>query len=128
MLKHIKNWWKDNALIVAIGISLSIIALSLISTNVIPSTSIKVSDKFLHAFAYFILIWSWMVVFREKNTLKRKLILIITLTVFGIILEILQGQMGAQRTPDWKDVLANMLGLGLGMITFKYLLGAFLKQ
>ena len=127
MLKHIKNWWKDNAFIVAIGTSFGIVFLSLISVNVIPSTGVKVSDKFLHVFAYFILIWSWMVVFREKKTGKPKLILIITLTVFGIILEVLQGQMGVQRTPDWKDVLANVLGLGLGMITFKHLLGAFFK-
>ena len=125
MLKHIKNWWKDNALIVAIGISLSIIALSLISVNVIPSTRIKVSDKFLHAFAYFILIWSWMVVFREKKTLKSKLLLIITLTILGIILEALQGGITNYRTADFYDVVANTIGIILATLLFSRFIKSF---
>jgi VanZ family protein len=119
MLQHIKNWWLNNALLIAIGVSIIIIILSLISTSVIPSTKIKISDKFLHSVAYFGLMWSWLMVLRNKKSNNPKLLLIISLTVFGIILEVLQGKLGVHRTPDWKDIIANIIGLGFGMFTFK---------
>lgn len=89
--------------------------------GVIPSTGVKVSDKVLHSLAYMVLMWSWLLYFRDNNSLKNRFFLIISLTVFGIILEVLQGGSLVNRTPDWKDVIANVLGLILGMLTFGFL-------
>ena len=121
MLQYIKNWWLDNSLFVAISLSLGIIFLSLLNMGVIPSTGVKVSDKVLHSLAYMVLMWSWLLYFRDNNSLKNRFFLIISLTVFGIILEVLQGGSLVNRTPDWKDVIANVLGLILGMLTFGFL-------
>lgn len=121
MLQHIKNWWLDNSLFVAISLSLGVIFLSLLNMSVIPSTGVKVSDKALHSIAYMVLMWSWLMYFRDNNSLKNRFLLIISLTVFGIILEVLQGGSLVNRTSDWKDVIANVLGLLLGMLTFGFL-------
>ena len=119
MLKHIKNCLLSNVLLIALTITLSIVFLSLFNTNRLPQTSIKVSDKLLHALAYLVLFWGWMAVFRKSKTLKTAFSLFLVLLFFGIIIELLQGNLTAYRTADWKDVVANTTGLVLGFISFR---------
>jgi len=121
MLQHIKNWWLDNSLFIAIAVSLGVLFLSLLNSSTLPKYTIGVSDKVLHSFAYMVLIWSWLGYFYEDKSLRTKLILIISLTIFGIILELLQGGSLFNRTTDWKDVVANIIGLVLGALTFDFL-------
>lgn len=121
MQQRIKNWLQDNALFIALGVSFLIALLSLMNTKHIPDTGLGISDKFLHIFAYVVLMWSWLLVQRNNNSLKKRLVLFICLMVFGIILEILQGTVITNRTTDWKDVVANISGLILGLISFGYL-------
>ena len=127
MLQPIKNWLQDNALLVALLISFTVALLSLISSDAIKTPRINVSDKFLHGLAYTGLMWSWLFFFRNKRTTQIKLFLFLGLLLFGIILELLQGELTASRTADWKDVLANTTGLLLGLISFPFLYKLFFK-
>jgi VanZ family protein len=118
MPKHIKKWLLDNSLLIAIIVSIIIITLSLINTNQIPKSSIKISDKLMHGLAYLTLFWSWRLVYRKIND-KELILLIFILIVFGIFLEVLQGILTSYRTADWKDVFANIFGILIGTFTFK---------
>lgn len=119
MLKRIKNCLLNNVIIIALVITVSIIYLSLVNTNQLPKISAKVSDKVLHAFAYLVLFWGWIAVFRKKNYLKTALLIFIVLVSFGVFLEFLQAVLTDYRTADWKDAIANTSGLLLGVVTFK---------
>jgi len=105
--------------LIALTITVSIIFLSLVNTKQLPETSVKVSDKILHAFAYLVLFWSWMAVFRKTTSIKTAILLFLVLVSFGILLEILQGVLTDYRTADWRDGIANTTGLLLGFISFK---------
>jgi len=119
MLKLIKKCLLNNLLLIAIIISVSIIFLSLVNTKHLPETSIKVSDKVLHALAYLVLFWSWTAVFRKATSIKTAILIFLVLISFGILLEFLQGVLTDYRTADWKDGIANTAGLLLGFISFK---------
>lgn len=119
MLQPIKNWFLRNSVLIAFSLSVFVAVGSLIGTNSLPKQNFSISDKALHALAYFLLMWSWLIVFRKDRSFKSKLSIFMCLLVFGIILEFLQGEMLLHRTADWKDVMANVIGLVLGLITFK---------
>ncbi len=121
MLKHIENWLLGKALYIALFVSVAIAFLSLINTNQLPKPSIGVSDKVLHVSAYIVLFWSWMLVFRKDSSFKTRLILFMSLFFFGIVLEWIQGELTSYRTADWKDIVANSMGLFLGFFTFNKL-------
>lgn len=121
MLQHIRNWFLRSSLFIAVLLSVVIAIMSLISTTSLPTKHFIVSDKILHGFAYFMLMWSWLLVFRKDESIKLKFALWFILLVFGIILELFQGNMMQHRSADWKDVIANAAGLVLGLITFKYM-------
>lgn len=121
MLQPIKNWFLRNSALIAFSLSVFVAVASLISTNSLPKQNFNISDKALHALAYFLLMWSWLIVFRKDRSFKSKLSIFMCLLVFGIILEFLQGEMLLHRTADWKDVMANITGLMLGLITFKHM-------
>jgi VanZ family protein len=118
MLKLILHWWKAKSLLWAVLITLGIIILSLINPKTIIKNELSISDKLLHLFAYFILYWVWMMYVRERKIkLKPPFLLVILITV-GIILEVLQGTATHTRTADYHDVIANVLGLIVGFISF----------
>jgi len=120
MLQPIKNWLQNKALFIALAISLVIIALSLVNTAKLPEPGIKVSDKILHSTAYMGLMWSWLLVFRNKKSLKNLFIIFSVLVVFGMLLEVLQETLTTYRTADWRDVIANSFGLLIGIISFHF--------
>ena len=122
MLQPIKRWFLKSALFFALILTVAIAIMSLMHSANLPTQNFNISDKALHALAYLGLIWSWLLVFRKNKTNKSKLMLFIALLAFGIILELLQGSLMQQhRSADWKDVLANVCGLCLGLVTFNYL-------
>ena len=79
------------------------------------------SDKLLHALSYTVLMLSWMMVLKSSKKLKYQFYLWLVLLLFGIIIELLQGTLTHYRTADFKDVLANLVGLTLGWMIFKLL-------
>ena len=121
MLPHIKKLLERNALYIGIFNTVFIAVLSLTSLPELNlGLHIKSNDKYLHAFAYFTLTFVWLFVFRNlyyKN--KFKLTVLILLTIYGIILEGIQGGLTSYRTADAYDALANFFGVLLALILFK---------
>ena len=115
MQKLIRNLLKDNFFIVAICITASIAYLSLMK---MPKIDIGVSniDKMYHLIAYFTLSMCWLLAFYKKPSLKY--IIISICIVFGIIIEVLQQKLTLYRTGDYKDAIANTIGILLGLLIF----------
>lgn len=122
MLLRIRTWLQNKLIWIAGSYTLGIVYLSLINPSKLPSTSVSVSDKFLHALAYAVLILIWLSVFNLKNKQKVFFWVFICLTFFGIILEVFQSLVTSYRTADWGDVLANAVGLILGGLIFKLMI------
>lgn len=114
MLKHIKNLLKDKILAIAILITITIAYLSLMK---IPKYDIQIShiDKWQHSIAYFTLSISWLFSFYKK---KVKYLIILSCILFGIIIEVLQHTLTNYRTGDYLDVVANSIGVLLGLFVF----------
>lgn len=121
MLKHIKNLLKDNIFTIAIIVTISITYLSLMKVPENYPSVISHLDKIQHAFAYFILTICWLFSFYKKFP-SRKYIIVIACIIFGIIIEVLQSKVTIYRTGDYLDVLANTLGVFLGLTIFNQIL------
>ena len=124
MLQRIKKLLEDNAIILAIIATLIIAYLSL---SHIPKLNfgfkIKSSDKYLHALAYFFLSLIWY--FALQNKIKKtsfKIYLVLTLFIYGTILEALQRGITNYRTGDFYDILANSVGILLATLLFNKIL------
>lgn len=74
------------------------------------------SDKIYHLFAYFSLAISWLFSFLKKQ--NSKFIIALGCIIYGIIIEVLQNTLTTYRTGDYLDVLANTLGVVLGLVVF----------
>ena len=114
MLQLMRAWLKGKMFLIAIIVTLSLILLSLVK---IPAHNLGVShlDKWQHCFAYFVLSISWLTVFNKK---KKKLLTVVCCILLGIIIEILQNKLTSYRTGDYHDVIANSLGVLLGLFAF----------
>jgi VanZ family protein len=79
------------------------------------------TDVPLHFIAYaglaFLLTW-WLSLKWERLTLKRLLLIVAGLSLFGIVDELFQGIPVLQREPSVKDWTADTLGVVLGVILF----------
>jgi VanZ family protein len=74
--------------------------------------SLGVSDKFEHGFAFFVLaIWFAGVLSRRDF-----IYLALALVAFGGSIEIAQGLMGLGREADIRDLTADALGVGAGIL------------
>lgn len=107
-------------LFVAITLTIAVTIGSLISVNnVIEMPLVKFFDKFLHAFAYFLVTLSWLFVFDRSIKLPKKGVLITILVfIYGIIIEALQGTLTIYRQADFFDVLANLVGIVIAWVFF----------
>ena len=114
MLQLMRTWLKGKMLLIAVAITLSLVILSLIK---IPAHNFGVThlDKWQHCFAYFVLSISWLIVFYKK---KKKLLVVLCCILLGVIIEILQNELTSYRTGDYHDVIANSLGVLLGLFAF----------
>lgn len=122
MLHRIRTWLQNSLIWITGSYTLGIVFLSLINPSKLPSTNLNISDKLLHAFAYAILMLLWLNVFHLKNNLKLFFWIFLSLSVFGIILEVLQSWITTYRTGDWADVVANTIGLITGSLLFKLII------
>jgi len=117
MLQLMKPLSKGKIFIIAIGVTIGILYLSLIKT---PKATIQFHhlDKLQHALAYFILTISWLFAFYGKN---KKRIIICSCIFYGILIEILQETLTEYRTGDSLDIIANSTGVLLGLLLFNQL-------
>ena len=125
MLKRIKNLLEHNAYLIAISVTILIAYLSL-SNPIKIDIPMKISflDKIFHSFAYFILTITWL--FALRNYSKNKFILI-TLLLYGILIEFLQAWLTSTRQKEFLDVVANSIGILIALLIYKYLYKYFVK-
>ena len=119
MLKPILNWWRDNSVFITVSITVLILVTSLINPKSINVTSIHISDKILHLVSYAVLMNAWLMAFVKWKKVENQWTLFVILTLFGIIIEVMQGEFTNTRTPDVRDVLANTIGLWMELVVFK---------
>lgn len=103
--------------IFAYGYSAILLLLSLIKIGpVIPKLGSDFDDKLYHATAYIIMGFVWGVHLLHQS--KRNYISLSFLigALFGIIIEVLQVTLTSYRSFDFLDIIANILGLCLGLI------------
>ena len=117
MLQLMRAWLKGKIFLIAITITLSLLILSLIK---VPAYNMGVRhlDKGQHCFAYFVLSLSWLIAFYKK---KKKLLVVACCILLGVIIEISQSTLTPYRTGDYYDVIANSLGVLLGLLVFNML-------
>ena len=115
MQKRIKTLLKDNIIVMALAITITIIFLSLYK---LPSANIGVknADKIYHAIAYFTLAFAWLLTFYKKAV--KKYIVVLSCIIFGIVIEVIQATLTNYRTGDYIDVFANSLGVCLALVVF----------
>jgi VanZ family protein len=100
-LRFAKLWW---------GIGWTIMALVIYGSLERPDTPtipFAVSDKLVHFAAYW-LMTTWFAGLLQR---RRYPWLAIALFLFGGAIELLQGAMGYGRDADWRDLVANSLGI-----------------
>jgi VanZ family protein len=81
-------------------------------------------DKLLHFVLYFVLVCSWLFVFKIQDKLTPSSIrIIILLSIgYGILIEILQAVSHTGRSYELDDIIANTIGVIGGWILFRPLL------
>lgn len=90
-----------------------------------------VSDKVLHAGAYFGMALVWLVFYvlnYQPNTFLRKIVVVCLLVVaFGILIEVLQNELTTYRELDVFDMLANTSGVILAGVLVKINIGSLMR-
>ncbi len=82
-------------------------------TDRLPSVSIPNADKYVHFIEYFTLFTAWfMYLFMafKKSFFATLFTAFFSAVLFGIIIEVLQGELTTHRSFDWGDVFSNSLG------------------
>ena len=93
---------------------MAIVYLSLINLSETPVSELGMSDKIMHAGAYFILGLSWIFYFlsEHESKLKKNIIIVsLVVIVFGTLIEILQDRLTDYRQLDFYDIFANSIGV-----------------
>ncbi|WP_299106376.1 VanZ family protein [uncultured Tenacibaculum sp.] len=117
MQKDIKKLFKDNSIIIAIGVTISIAILSLAKLGKYPlPISFSNIDKIEHAIAYFFLTLFWLLALKNKVSIA---IIVLCCFAYGIIIEVLQGVLTTYRFAEYYDILANTIGILIAFIFFR---------
>ncbi len=107
---------KQIALILAIGYTLSLTLLSLISLNGLPELGSSFDDKIYHLIAYMLMTLLWFNVLRTTSAKFKILYSAIISIGYGIIIEVFQALFTTSRNEDIEDVIANSIGVILGVV------------
>ncbi len=88
----------------------------------LPSDSwfvFKGIDKVVHAIFYFVFAWLFLPVFEYTKDKRNAIALTISTGFFyGVFIELMQQFVFTYRSADWRDVVANSIGLALGILSF----------
>lgn len=134
MLVLIKNLYKDNAILIAVVITIAIVFLSLSKISAFtPVVDINHVDKYQHTLAYFGLTLSWLFATQKMNRKPSfRFWMVFGVFLFGILMEILQQVLTTYRQADFFDVLANTSGVIIAYVFFRKVVfkefKAFLSQ
>lgn len=101
---------------IAIGYTILLTILSLISVHNIPGFGTDYDDKLYHILAYFLLTAIWYFAIGGEINKKQIWQLALYCTAFGIILEAIQGKLTVNRMGDLLDIIANIIGVVIATI------------
>ena len=118
-----------------------IMAVFVVGIHLLPGSDVDSSswwsmfhiDKIFHVIAFVFLSLSLSIAFTKLRLYLDKvtilmIIILVSCTGFGTILEILQGELMVERTADFLDIVADCAGSALGFIVFRGLYGVFPGQ
>ena len=111
--------WKT--LIPAVLLTVGITIVSLIENPHLPA-EMAMRDKLLHGFMYTLLTISWIVPLTREpspitsNRLQLYVLVFLSVTAFGALLEVLQRFCTLTRSGEMADVLADGVGAIIGII------------
>ena len=105
---------KKHALLIAIAFTLLLTLVSFVNLNKIPRTGLSFEDKLFHFLAYaaFTLVWFntfFNHLFKGKKNTSIAIAFVLAV-IYGIIIEVLQGQLKMGRVTEFNDAIANSLG------------------
>lgn len=93
----------------------------LVKSSDLPIVNIPNVDKCIHTFFHFVFTFVWFLFFRKqlkfKYDLRPLLLSLLFSFVFGIVIEILQELFTITRHADVSDVLANLIGAILAVLS-----------
>jgi VanZ family protein len=96
-----------------------VLFLCLVQSDKIPAVSIENLDKVVHAFFHFVFTFLWILFFKteikDPASYTPYIISFLFSVLFGVTIEIMQGQYTTTRKEDMMDVLANMVGAFLAV-------------
>jgi len=99
--------------------------LSLKESISFASNFVSYIDKIFHVSAYIVLTYlcsRYLILSKPSLSLTKTLVIVaIFLTIYGIVIEVLQTVLTENRVGEFEDVLANILGIALGSFIFRYL-------
>ena len=85
--------------------------------NIGSSIPIPNKDKYVHFTFYFVFVVVWFLFAKRTNMTKKiKWIVLFSAIGYGILMEICQGIISSNRSPEVMDVLANSIGAITGLI------------
>jgi len=97
---------------------------SLMNAQAIPGLEFKFVDKLMHICAYTVLTGTLINAMYKNDvwSTKQSLVVLSSMTFYGIFIEILQKTMTESRNFDILDVVANVTGTVLAFLLFSTLL------
>ena len=117
LLLVLKKW----ALPILVVYALALAVFSLIRLSDMPSLGFSFDDKIYHFVAYFIFTCIAYNFFRQTKLTQSLLIASVSVTIYGIIIEVLQLAMTTYRTLDVYDIIANTLGALVSALVLQFL-------
>lgn len=108
--------YKKIALILAICYSIVLTIFSLIAIKQLPKLGSNYDDKIFHVFAYSVFVLIWYLALHSKKARNQIFIIALCSIIYGIILEVLQGQVTLERHLDLFDILANCIGVAIASL------------
>ena len=120
MLKRIANLLEDKSLYIAIVLTFLIAYLSFVSlNNIIPKLEFGYFDKIAHIISYTSLSFSWFIALcLKKESNLKSIIIVLSILIYGIIIELIQGKIATNREADIFDVFSNLIGIIIGFGMF----------
>ncbi len=104
---------KKTLLGLAVGWTILLAVLCLISFRDLPTIRVQSADKYVHFSFHFVftLLWGLYVSLKYEELLLNKISSIVGISVgYGILIEILQETLTTTRHADVFDVIANLVG------------------
>lgn len=104
---------KKVTFLAALGYSIALGTVSLITLKDLPEVQISFADKIFHFLAYSLFTVLWYVAFFYAFSFKKSKAILYAVSLamlFGTVIEVLQDTMTTSRALDVYDALANTLG------------------